>query len=614
MHRQPKKNERDPKENTMPKKSSSPPPPPTTIASATTPSSSKKIIKNAGPKKNKDKIILTKNDQEKKMTPTSQDVMSKLWDTLVLFSPFIVPIYLVYFGLEKTSTLSNNNKVLVPFIRTYLMKVTFISLLGYIGVRFMIPITKLRCEANNLYGKDLGKKGNPQYEGVKIPESQGLPVGIIFLMVLSICQLVFVPTAGDHVLLKYDSSLSSICFMLLLGFIDDVLDLPWRYKLVLPPIASLPLLCSYRGATSFVIPSPLRWILFDTATKNLTLLGSLINIIVDVDELSQGKIVELGIYFMIYMALLAVFCTNAINIYAGINGLEVGQSYIISLGIMVFQLLEIIREKLPQQLVDSNTLCCDNFKDSDYHLLNLGKNSFFNAAISSKPISSFLLFFSDLLPSNLLSNSLKENYGPSESSTTAIFGVLPSATLLLSETNMADQLFILTLIIPFTFTSLALLQYNWYPASVFVGDTFCYFAGMTFAVCGIHGHFSKTLFFLFIPQIVNFILSLPQLFKLIPCPRHRLPKYNPSIDKVGCSICDCKPEEYQWAKLLFGIPKEEKYFINFTLINVVLRCFGPLHEKTLTSILLLLQILSCAFALYIRFVIAPIYFLDVENL
>lgn len=28
---------------------------------------------------------------------------------------------------------------------------------------------------------------------------------------------------------------------------------------------------------------------------------------------------------MIYMGMLAVFCTNAVNIYAGINGLEAGQ-------------------------------------------------------------------------------------------------------------------------------------------------------------------------------------------------------------------------------------------------------------------------------------------------
>ncbi|KAK2424728.1 UDP-N-acetylglucosamine--dolichyl-phosphate N-acetylglucosaminephosphotransferase [Trifolium repens] len=34
-------------------------------------------------------------------------------------------------------------------------------------------------------------------------------------------------------------------------------------------------------------------------------------------------------------------------------------------------------------------------------------------------------------------------------------------------------------------TSLDLLSYNWYPSSVFVGDTYTYFAGMTMAVVGI---------------------------------------------------------------------------------------------------------------------------------
>lgn len=59
---------------------------------------------------------------------------------------------------------------------------------------------------------------------------------------------------------------------------------------------------------------------------------------------------------------------------------------------------------------------------------------------------------------------------------------------------------------------------------VFVGDTFTYFAGMALAVAGILGHFSETLLFFFIPQIFNFVYSLPQLFKIVPCPRHRLPR------------------------------------------------------------------------------------------
>ena len=47
-----------------------------------------------------------------------------------------------------------------------------------------------------------------------------------------------------------------------------------------------------------------------------------------------------------------------------------------------------------------------------------------------------------------------------------------------------NNLFSLYLTLPFLGVSLALLRHNWYPSKVFVGDTYCYFAGMTFAVAG----------------------------------------------------------------------------------------------------------------------------------
>jgi len=37
-----------------------------------------------------------------------------------------------------------------------------------------------------------------------------------------------------------------------------------------------------------------------------------------------------GWVYKLYMGLLAVFCTNSVNILAGVNGLEVGQTVIIS--------------------------------------------------------------------------------------------------------------------------------------------------------------------------------------------------------------------------------------------------------------------------------------------
>ena len=41
-------------------------------------------------------------------------------------------------------------------------------------------------------------------------------------------------------------------------------------------------------------------------------------------------------------------------------------------------------------------------------------------------------------------------------------------------------------------------------------------------------------------------------------------------------------------------------FDNFTLINLMLRWIGPLHERTATNILLLLQVISCALTLALR--------------
>lgn len=87
--------------------------------------------------------------------------------------------------------------------------------------------------------------------------------------------------------------------VVLLGFVDDVVDLKWRYKLVVPIVASLPLLIAYKGQLAVVMPKFLRGII-----------GS--------------KFMHLGFFYYFYMGNIAIFCTNAINIYAGINGLEVG--------------------------------------------------------------------------------------------------------------------------------------------------------------------------------------------------------------------------------------------------------------------------------------------------
>lgn len=119
--------------------------------------------------------------------------------------------------------------------------------------------------------------------------------------------------------------------------------------------------------------------------------------------------------------------------------------------------------------------------------------------------------------------------------------------------------------LPLIATTLALLHFNWYPSQFFVGDTFTYFAGrfglalvrprdassppasrrgpttagMVLAVAGVLGHFTETLLVFFLPQLLNFLYSAPQLFGLIPCPRHRLPRFDPTTGEP-CLFQGCR--------------------------------------------------------------------------
>ena len=361
----------------------------------------------------------------------------------------------------------------------------------------------------------------------------------------------------------YHSALLSICFMTLLGFADDVLDLPWRYKFILPVFASLPLLATYNGKTDIVLPSLLGQWLLQPGTATPTPLGRLLELAsLSLQPLqpSGAVLMQMGQWYFVYMGCLGVFATNAINIYAGINGLEAGQAVVITIAVLTTNLLEI--------------------------------------ATSPK------------------------------------------------EPHMTAHLFSALLGLPFLAVTLAALAHNLYPARVFVGDTFCYFAGMTLAVQGIHGHFAKTLLIFFAPQVFNFFYSVPQLAKVYPCPRHRLPHFNaatglmePSQFEVPAgrsSLCgsggssggsgaaaaavaaaagaeavappaslkarrgslSAAPRPAAGAGAGSAAPR--RMMDNWTLINLVLRLTGPLHERTLTNVLLLLQVASCLTGLALR--------------
>ncbi|NXQ99048.1 GPT acetylglucosaminephosphotransferase, partial [Sagittarius serpentarius] len=412
------------------------------------------------------------------------------------------------------------------------------SLLGFVATLTLIPAFKDHFLAARLFGEDLNKASRRP-----VPEAQGVISGAVFLITL----FCFIPVpflrcfveeqcaAFPHdEFVELIGSLLAICCMIFLGFADDVLNLRWRHKLLLPTMASLPLLMVYFtnfGNTTIVVPKPFRVLL--------------------------GMHLDLGILYYVYMGMLAVFCTNAINILAGINGIEAGQSLVIAASIIIFNIVEL---------------------NGDYR---------------------------------------------------------------------EDHIFSLYFMTPFFFTTLGLFYHNWYPSQVFVGDTFCYFAGMTFAVVGILGHFSKTMLLFFIPQVLNFLYSLPQLFHVIPCPRHRLPRdlslltqgsvrllsglkfyvsfrLNPSTGKLEMSYFKFKTKSLsalgtnilKAVKILrivdvrSGTDEDGEYTEcnNMTLINFVIKLIGPTHERNLTLLLLLIQVLGSTIAFSIRYQLVRLFY------
>lgn len=410
-----------------------------------------------------------------------------------------------------------------------------IASLAFSGIAFTATYAMIRWLGPTfmkagLKGKDMSKVNKKE-----IPETMGAVCAVVYLLILIIFipfpfykdivaatsgggnrDVVFaVPLEDIHKgrflhkfphskLASYLSAILSLQSVVILGLGDDLFDIRWRHKFFIPAFASIPILIVYFvdfGVTSVVIPTFLRPYF--------------------------GALFHLGWLYYVYMASVAIFCPNSINIFAGINGIEVSQSIVIA-ALLVFNDCLYIFTSYPHPATDS-------------HL--------------------FSLYF----------------------------------------------------LLPFIGVSLALWAHNWYPSRVFVGDTYCYFAGMVFAVVGILGHFSKTLLLLFVPQIINFVYSAPQLFKLIDCPRHRLPKFNARTGLLEPSVTPWvhPPKAHQKLLIesmetlgLIGVNRTEDGQIfestNLTILNLWLVWRGPLREDRLAIELLVMQALVGAFGLFVR--------------
>lgn len=424
-------------------------------------------------------------------------------------------------------TLRQSQAALQEFVNSLLVnlkdddkKVVYLSsclgvslVVGFFATRNYLPGARQKLFERGIYGIDINKTtpeqrkefgaakmaaaatgnsdaGLPEHlKKFVVPESAGIAVGTVYLA----CVVCLALVCGFD-LAKLNAALSSIAFMLLLGFVDDVLDVKWRHKIVLSLLASLPLLSSYDGPTSVKVPIPLRPLVTGiAAVVPENAMFNLSHVLGYSADRSSVLIVPLGALYLLYMSLVCVFCTNSINILAGVNGVEVGQSIVIAIAQAVFCIVQLVRG-------------VDKFHTEGYWIS-------------------------------------------------------------------------LAVLVPFIGCSVALYQLNKFPSRVFVGDSYTYLAGMVLAVAGIMGGYSKTLLLFFLPQLFNFIISLPQLFHIIECPRHRVPRWNKQTNLLENSR-------------------------NLTILNAVLAVAGPMHERSLTNVIIVIQIVCCALGFWVRFTMA----------
>jgi len=184
------------------------------------------------------------------------------------------------------------------------------------------------------------------------------------------------------------------------------------------------------------------------------------------------------------------------------------------------------------------------------------------------------------------------------------------------------HLFSLYFMLPLLAVCAGFMYHNWYPARAFPGDTLCYVTGMAFAVVGIQAHFSKTLLLFFIPQIFNFVLSCPQLFGLVPCPRHRVPRIDHETNLLHPSkaLFLTPPTRLSSAVLrtlaALGLTELTEHpdtgtileANNLTILNWFLLRLGPMNEKRLVQVLMCSQVAGSVLAFVVRYGLAGLVY------
>jgi len=173
---------------------------------------------------------------------------------------------------------------------------------------FLLPHYIKKAQAVGMVGRDIHKPNLP-----KVAESGGIPLMLAYLMGL----FIFIPFLDNPTTNVYIEEIigtaATVLFSTFIGLIDDIYEIRWRVKVLTPMLGGVPLAVMSLGRPT--ISTPL-------GILDFTLLGMF----------------GLLFFYAILVPFIVTACANAVNMLAGLNGLEAGSTLIIALALTVLSI------------------------------------------------------------------------------------------------------------------------------------------------------------------------------------------------------------------------------------------------------------------------------------
>jgi len=170
----------------------------------------------------------------------------------------------------------------------------------------LLPRYIKRAHEVGMVGLDVHKPNTPE-----VAECGG----VVFMLAYLIGLFIFIPFVGETLEEGIIGTAATVIFSSFIGLVDDVYKTRWRIKVLTPLIGGVPLAVMRLGRTT--MSTPFGIIYFE-----------------------EFGLVGLILFYCFITPFIVTACANAVNMFAGLNGLEAGSTAIMALALSFLCLLK----------------------------------------------------------------------------------------------------------------------------------------------------------------------------------------------------------------------------------------------------------------------------------